>query len=291
VADFPRVFEADRRWLTLHDPGYAEFALTAYALIRGRPGEVPGAATPPERRARSAQRFWLRQALWWDGDTTGVTAVVRALEAHSGKAPVTPDEERDQLLDLCAVGLWHATLGDFPSARRAGRQLGTVRLPGLVGEDSMRLADHATLCGALIEAAVATGLASSDSRAKVWVADSLAQRFVFAMASAPRLPETNLVLARLWEAQGDLPRALAAVRRRGASFMEAPYFMTTFLREEGRLSALTGDTTAAMRAYRHYLGLRYDPEPRLRPEVERVRRELAMLQGAGHGNAARPGAI
>jgi hypothetical protein len=73
--------------------------------------------------------------------------------------------------------------------------------------------------------------------------------------------------------------------------MEAPYFMTTFLREEGRLSALTGDTAAAMRAYRHYLGLRYDPEPRLRPEVERVRRELAMLQGAGHGNAARPGAI
>ena len=61
--------------------------------------------------------------------------------------------------------------------------------------------------------------------------------------------------------------------------MEPPYFMTTFLREEGRLAALTGDTAGAMRAYRHYLGLRYDPEPRLVPQVEWVRRELARLEG------------
>jgi serine/threonine-protein kinase len=95
------------------------------------------------------------------------------------------------------------------------------------------------------------------------------------------LPEANLVLARLWEAQGDLPRALAALRRRGAYYMEAPFFMTTFLREEGRLAALTGDTVSAIRAYRHYLGLRYDPEPQLRPEVERVRQALARLEGRG----------
>lgn len=280
VADFPRVFEADRRWLTLHDPGYRELALTAYALTRGRPGEMPSGGTRPERRPRAAQRAWLRYALWWDGDTTGTTAVVRALESHAGKAPVTADDEREKVLDLCTIGLWYASHGDYPSARGTGRQLGTARLTGLAGEDSMRIADHATLCTALIDATAATGLASADSRAKVWVADSLARQLIFAIAEAPRLPETNLVLARLWEAQGDLPRALAALRRRGSSLMEAPYFITTFLREEGRISALTGDTAAAIRAYRHYLGLRYDPEPRLRPEAERVRREVARLEGS-----------
>jgi TolB-like protein len=293
VADLPRVFDADRRWLTLYDPGYSELALTAYALSRGRPGDVPAGATRPERRPPAAQRAWLRQALWWDGDTTGAEAVIRALEARSSRVPVTPDEQRDQLLDLCTVGIWHATRGDFAPARDAGRRLGAVRLSGLVGEDSLRFADHGMLCAALIDAAVATGLGSGDSRTRVWVADSLARRYVFAILSSPRLPEANLVLARLWEVQGDLPRALAALRRRGAYYMEAPFFMTTFLREEGRLSALTGDTASAIRAYRHYLGLRYDPEPGLVPQVERVRQELARLEevvsprGVVHRN--RPG--
>ena len=281
VADLPRVFHADRRWLTLHDPGYSELALTAYALSRGRPGDVPAGATRPERRPPAAQRAWLRQALWWDGDTTGAEAVIRALEARSSRVPVTADEQRDQLLDLCTFGIWHATRGEFAIARDAGRRLGAVRLSGLVGEDSLRFADHGRLCAALIDAAVATGLGSGDSRTRVWVADSLARRYVFAILSPPRLPEANLVLARLWEAQGDLPRALAALRRRGAYYMEAPFFMTTFLREEGRLAALTGDTVSAIRAYRHYLGLRYDPEPQLRPEVERVRQALARLEGRG----------
>ena len=59
--------------------------------------------------------------------------------------------------------------------------------------------------------------------------------------------------------------------------MMAPIYMSTFLREEGRLSALTGDTVGAIRAYQHYLALRPNPEPALRPEVERVRAELTAL--------------
>jgi serine/threonine-protein kinase len=278
AADYPRVYDAERRALIAHDPGYAEFSLIVYALNRGRPGEVRGGATPPERRAWWTQRYWLQTALWWEGDTTGALAVVRALEAGSGKTPATLTEVRDRVLDLCTVGLWHATRGDFAAARRAGSQLGPARLTGLAGMDSVRFADHATLCGSLIEAAAATGLASRDARARLSAADSLARHLVFAITDAPRIPEANLLLARLWEAQGDLPRALAAVRRRGGIFGGPPHFMTTFVREEGRLAALTGDTAAAIRAYRHYLGLRYDPEPHLRPEVERVRRELAILE-------------
>jgi hypothetical protein len=53
--------------------------------------------------------------------------------------------------------------------------------------------------------------------------------------------------------------------------------MPYLLREAGRLEALTGDTAAAIGAYRHYLVLRTAPEPVLQPEVEGVRRALARL--------------
>jgi hypothetical protein len=86
----------------------------------------------------------------------------------------------------------------------------------------------------------------------------------------------NLVLARLLEKQGNLPRALATVRRREYGLRTPPY-LSTYLREEGRLAALTGDTAAAIKAYQHYLALRSNPEPVLKPEVERVRSELAGL--------------
>ncbi len=51
-----------------------------------------------------------------------------------------------------------------------------------------------------------------------------------------------------------------------------------YLREEGRLAALTGDRQGAIRAYRHYLALRGDAEPGLQPEVRRVREELEAVE-------------
>ncbi len=54
------------------------------------------------------------------------------------------------------------------------------------------------------------------------------------------------------------------------------------LREEGRLAAAVGNRAGAIRAYRHYLALRSDPEPARWPDVERVRAELArLLEGGG----------
>ncbi len=51
-----------------------------------------------------------------------------------------------------------------------------------------------------------------------------------------------------------------------------------YLREEGRLAALTGDRDGAIRAYRHYLALRSEAEPALQPEVKRVREELDAVE-------------
>ena len=86
----------------------------------------------------------------------------------------------------------------------------------------------------------------------------------------------NLIIAKAHEAAGRDSDALRAVRRGIWRF--PPQLLSTFLREEGRLAAKTGDRAGAIRAYRHYLALRSDPEPELRPEVERVRSELARLE-------------
>jgi hypothetical protein len=83
------------------------------------------------------------------------------------------------------------------------------------------------------------------------------------------------VVARLLEAQGNLPGALAAVRRRAYGL--APLYLSTYVREDGRLAARVGDTAGAIRSYQHYLALRSDPEPALKPETEQVRAELGRL--------------
>jgi len=49
------------------------------------------------------------------------------------------------------------------------------------------------------------------------------------------------------------------------------------LRDEGRWAALAGDTASAIRAFRHYLLWREDPEPSLIPERDSVLAELTRL--------------
>lgn len=66
----------------------------------------------------------------------------------------------------------------------------------------------------------------------------------------------NLVVARLHEQLGNVAAALRAVRRRPYDWDTAPLYLSTFLREEGRLAALAGDRAGSERAYRHYVMLR-----------------------------------
>jgi hypothetical protein len=42
---------------------------------------------------------------------------------------------------------------------------------------------------------------------------------------------------------------------------------------------LAGERDAAVRAYRHHLAIRRDPEPALIPQRDSVRAELAALEG------------
>lgn len=182
-------------------------------------------------------------------------------------------EARIHFQEICALGEWHVALGDLSRAETASRRLHAARLPALQGRDSASFAQFTSLCAALIDAAIASGREqASVARVAIAQADSIARSDIVEACCA--VSDANLLLARLWEHSGDLPNALRAVRRRvGGSYL------STFLREEGRLALLTGDTTAAIRAYRHYLMLRPEPDSSVRPAVERVRRELAALVG------------
>jgi len=97
------------------------------------------------------------------------------------------------------------------------------------------------------------------------------------------LAPADLVVARLREARGELADALAASRRRSyiADLYEHRILVAlpAMLRTEGRLAALTGDTSGARRAYRHYLVLMASPEPVFQSQVDSVRHALAALGG------------
>jgi hypothetical protein len=58
-----------------------------------------------------------------------------------------------------------------------------------------------------------------------------------------------------------------------------PYLwsLPAFLRQEGRLAALAGDTTGALQAYDKYLTLRAAPEPPFQPQRDSVLAERALL--------------
>jgi hypothetical protein len=188
--------------------------------------------------------------------------------------PVDGPNALVQNLDVCIVARWRAAQGDFSGTEAASRRLRSATLYGVTGYNPTAYLQIFSLCAALLDAERASRLALPDATARLMLADSLSRTFpLFEDADQ----DANLVLARLWEAQGDLPRARAANRRRAGVYADWPPFLSTFLREEGRLAAIAGDTAGAVRAYRHYLMFRYDPEPSVQLEVERVRRDLATL--------------
>jgi len=94
----------------------------------------------------------------------------------------------------------------------------------------------------------------------------------------------NYTIARFREAQGDFPRALAAIRRREVDYFPAyMWSLPAFLRQEGRLAALAGDTAGALRAYDDYLTLRTAPDPPLRAQRDSVVAERASLVARTRG--------
>ena len=87
----------------------------------------------------------------------------------------------------------------------------------------------------------------------------------------------NLALSRLWEEAGHLDRALAASRRWPHFHGEPPY-AAEFRLQEARLAERLGLDSAAVAAYRHFVGLQAHPEPARRARVDSARARLEALE-------------
>jgi tetratricopeptide (TPR) repeat protein len=132
-------------------------------------------------------------------------------------------------------------------------------------------------------------LTLSQAIAAVRRRDPAAERFVNQADSALKGYEGNeffgIQLARLYQEQGRVDRALRMAQRRWSSLgMPNPGLNAEYARLEGNLAALAGDRPTAIRAYRRYLMLRADPEPSMIPQRDSV---VAALKAIGDTEGAR----
>ncbi len=271
--DYLRASDLANRRIEAGEPGAAALGRYWLALNSGRPREahlIPDG--PADPKGGQVQR--ILDALYWGADTADAAAAARELAPYADSTTLTGAGAGRRLVNFIGLAEWRIARGDYAFAERASRVLRTARITGTSPNDSAELTLYAGLCAALFEATRATMLNLSDARARLAQADTAARHHIVVLHSGP---PANLIIARLAERQGDLPLALAAVRRRITGFNLGPWYLSTFLREEGRLAALAGDTAGAIRAYQHYLALRRNPEPQVKPEIEEVRADLAQL--------------
>jgi serine/threonine-protein kinase len=258
--------------------------LHAFEVNRGRPAAAladTAGSDEAEYGPHAALYQRVLDALYGDGDSADGGRAAREL------ARIGSGEREVARTDLCVTTLWRLSHGEAGGALRAIERLRN-RAPG----DSPQSVTGSFLCAALLEAKLGAPGAldrldalmrsgPSGQRNGPPVAFTLSPAFVRSTVGiSPCGFEdfANLEVARLRERQGDRRGALAAVRRRPYAYHLSDY-LAPHLREQGRLAALTGDTAGAVGAYRHYLALRSDTEPSLRPGVDSVRTELARLEG------------
>lgn len=239
------------RWLPAAGSRTANLTITHGNVLamRGRPAAAERAwsSLEPGPTLRNADRFRLFLAINDAGIGLDVAGAVRRLSAAAAV------DTGVATFDECLVALWRLRHADTV----------TIALP--------RLSQSASPCAWNFEVSKLTSAGRSANRDELLQADS-------ALREPPALsarPFDSYMLAKAWEANGDLPRALTAIRYRlpGFGAMELPWNYP----EEGRLAALVGDTVGAVRAYRFYLEVTADAEPVLTPKRDSIKAELARL--------------
>jgi tetratricopeptide (TPR) repeat protein len=272
--------------------------LHAFEINRGRPAAAladTAASDEAEYGPHAALYERVLGALYGDGDSANGGQAARELARTVGRpSPGGSDARAVAQIDLCVATLWRLSHGELGRAAQAIERLRS-HAPG----DSPQSLTSNTVCAALLEAKLAFASHAPGAADALDRLDALIRSGPGGQRNGPPVSFTlspayvrstvgispcgfedfvNLEVARLRERQGNLNAALAAVRRRPYAYHLTDY-LAAHLREEGRLAALTGDSAGAIRAYQHYLALRSDPEPALKPAVEAVRAELAKLEG------------
>jgi serine/threonine protein kinase len=235
-------------------------------------GPIEELGLSAEGRARGLRGLYrIQTALFWGGDTTGVGEASAVLEDVYRRSPAPngdPFARSVVAQAACFAGMGRMAAGDGAAARAA-----SARLHALL-DGGPELPDRAAyaLCAATLDALLAVAEVRPDARWWVERADSMLRH---EPPDRMAMSRTQLLLARAFYALGDPVAGLRTIRRREPN--NPAYFLTTILAEEGRLAVRAGDREGAIRAYRHYLALRTEPDPALVPEVERIRTELSRL--------------
>ena len=240
------------------------------AMNTGRPQE--GVSVLKEYREaellpHAALYMQILDAIFWGGDTAAAWDAAREL-SRSEARPLSGNRADDRhLRDLCFLEHWRISRGQTTNVKRT--------IAALRRGNSADIISLTQICSALLAAWQAATQKSPTSDAALAAFDSLA-------LTGPRgwldFQYGNLLLSRLFELRGNQRRALSVIRRRHY-FLGPPLYLSSYLREEGRLAATLGDHTGAIEAYRHYLALRSNPEASVEPEVRAVKGELARLLG------------
>ena len=264
---------AGRRASTEDEGWFAWVGLWITALNTGRPREalaafdrIPQIVDDPG----SGRDLILLAALFGDGDSATAASVAHELAAKESAAPAPTAAARAKAFsDRCALEQWRLARGDTSSVGRTIAFLASAD-PKL---DESATRSGSSACVTLLSAWRAMASRSPEAPREVAALDTLIRTGLMFGSS---FQGGNLLLARFYEARGDLPRAAQVIKRQVFG-IGVPLYLATYLREEGRLAALVGDRDGAIRAYRHYLVLREHPEPALEPQVAEVRKELAKL--------------
>jgi hypothetical protein len=247
-------------------------AIVPFLLNRGRPGQASRLLATAERGFGQridvgVLEFRIHAALYWDGDSTEAAAAARSLEAYLDGAQLPLGQARDPETAACALAHWRFAGRDFRGATAALERMRRLR-----AASTAYPIESTPVCAAAVEAQLAAAQRWADAPAALEGLDTLLRAGFDVQLLLPTV--ATVIASRLYEARGDRLHALALTRRRNFWWTQ---LLSTQIRDEGRLATLIGDTAGAIRAYRHYLALRSDPEPRLRADVERVRTELAAL--------------
>ena len=270
--------------------------LHAFEVNRGRPAAAladTAGADEAEYGPHAALYQRVLDALYGDGDSASASQAARELARGGGGPASGAGTGRDVAqTDLCVATLWQLSHGKLGGAARA-----IARLQHPAAGDSPQSSTSSTVCASLLEAKFAAASGAANAAGALERLDAIIRSGPGGQRNGPAVAFTlspayvrsmvgispcgfedfaNLEVARLRERAGDLRGALAAVRRRPYAYHLTDY-LAAHLREEGRLATLTGDRAGAVRAYQHYLALRSNPEPTLRPAVDSVRAQLAKL--------------
>jgi eukaryotic-like serine/threonine-protein kinase len=265
LQDAEAVIRSNRaRAVTVEDQNRLQWIAHGHSLITGRSsGATTLLPSMPE-----AFRFGLLylEGRFADGDSVTAALAGGALEKTIG-GPLSPNPRA--AVARYAAGQWALDHARLDQAARAASDLDRVR----VLSDSAWLREVPRAFALLLDTELA-------AKRRLPELPQLLAQLDSALVDASFLPFVlvgNLIASRLYEEQGDLPRALAAIRRRIWDLAPTPFYVT-YHREEGRLAALNGDRDGAIRAYRRYLALRSGAEPRLQRQVAQVRSELEALE-------------